>query len=40
MPEVFKGIFTCDDKGEHIQLISPAVVRKKIEDFMQSEGCI
>lgn len=34
MPEVFKGIFTCDDKGEHIQLIPPAVVRKKIEHFL------
>ncbi|MEC2076336.1 hypothetical protein [Metabacillus fastidiosus] len=33
MPEVFKGIFTCNDKGEHIQLIPPAVVRKQIEDF-------
>ncbi|MED3575188.1 hypothetical protein [Cytobacillus praedii] len=21
MPEVYKGIFTCNDKGEHIQLI-------------------
>lgn len=34
MPEVFKGIFTCNDKGEHIQLIPPAVVRKQIEDFL------
>ncbi|MFJ5765009.1 hypothetical protein ACIP9C_06590 [Lysinibacillus sp. NPDC093210] len=34
MPEVFKGIFTCDDKGEHIQLIPPAVVRNKIENFL------
>ncbi|MEK5331894.1 hypothetical protein [Lysinibacillus sp. FSL W8-0992] len=34
MPEVFKDIFTCDDKGEHIQLIPPAVVRKKIEHFL------
>lgn len=34
MPEVFKGIFTCDNKGEHIQLIPPAVVRKKIENFL------
>lgn len=34
MPEVFKGIFTCDDKGEHIQLIPPAIVRKKIENFL------
>ncbi len=35
MPEVFKGIFTCDDKGEHIQLISPTVVRKNIENFLR-----
>ncbi|PJO42922.1 hypothetical protein [Lysinibacillus xylanilyticus] len=34
MPEVFKGIFTCDDKGENIQLIPPAIVRKKIENFL------
>lgn len=33
MPEVFKGIFTCNDKGEHIQLIPPAVVRKQMEAF-------
>ncbi|WP_157684485.1 hypothetical protein [Cytobacillus praedii] len=25
MPEMFKGIFTCNDKGDHIQLIPPAV---------------
>ncbi|MED3550286.1 hypothetical protein [Cytobacillus praedii] len=35
MPEVFKGIFTCNDKGEHIQLIPPAVVRKQIENFLR-----
>ena len=35
MPEVFKGIFTCDDKGEHIQLISPTFVRKNIENFLR-----
>jgi hypothetical protein len=35
MPEVFKGIFTCNDKGEHIQLIPPAVVRKQIENFQR-----
>ncbi|WP_057763085.1 hypothetical protein [Cytobacillus praedii] len=35
MPEVFKGIFTCNDKGEHIQLIPQAVVRKQIEDFLR-----
>ncbi|WP_102272259.1 hypothetical protein [Cytobacillus massiliigabonensis] len=35
MPEVFKGIFTSNDKGEHIQLIPPAVVRKQIEDFLR-----
>lgn len=33
MPEVFKGIFTCNDKGEHIQLMPPAVVRKQMEAF-------
>lgn len=33
MPEVFKGIFTCNDKGEHIQLIPPAIVRKQMEGF-------
>ncbi|MFJ7665728.1 hypothetical protein ACIQXI_01390 [Lysinibacillus sp. NPDC097195] len=35
MPEVFKGIFTCDAKGEHIQLIPPAVVQKNIEHFLR-----
>ncbi|MGN7402873.1 hypothetical protein ACTHO0_23745 [Cytobacillus praedii] len=35
MPEVYKGIFTCNDKGEHIQLIPPAVVRKQIEEFLR-----
>ncbi|WP_144511008.1 hypothetical protein [Bacillus sp. FJAT-22090] len=35
MPEVFKGIFTCNEKGEHIQLIPPAIVRKQIEDFLR-----
>ncbi|MBU5215001.1 hypothetical protein [Heyndrickxia oleronia] len=35
MPEVFKGIFTCNDKGEHIQLVPPAVVRKQIRDFQR-----
>lgn len=33
MPDVFKGIFTCNDKGEHIQLIPPAIVRKQMEGF-------
>lgn len=33
MPDVFKGIFTCNDKGEHIQLIPPAVARKQMEGF-------
>jgi len=33
MPEVFKGIFTCNDKGEHIQLKPPAIVRKQMEGF-------
>ncbi len=33
MPDVFKGIFTCNDKGEHTQLIPPAIVRKQIEAF-------
>lgn len=37
MPEVFKGIFTCDDKGDHIQLIPPAIVRKKIDGFLRGE---
>jgi len=36
MPEVFKGIFTCDAKGEHIQLIPPAVVKKNIDNFLRS----
>ncbi|WP_409370269.1 hypothetical protein [Lysinibacillus sp. 38-6] len=35
MPDVFKGIFTCDAKGEHIQLIPPAVVKKNIEHFLR-----
>ncbi|TCJ00996.1 hypothetical protein [Cytobacillus praedii] len=35
MPEVYKGIFTCNDKGEHIQLIPPVVVRKQIEEFLR-----
>ncbi|MBB4825922.1 hypothetical protein HNO89_003158 [Sporosarcina luteola] len=33
MPEVFKGIFTCNEKGEHVQLIPPAVVQRKMEEF-------
>lgn len=33
MPDVFKGIFTCNDKGEHIQLIPPGIVRKQMEGF-------
>ncbi|GEL03503.1 hypothetical protein [Rummeliibacillus stabekisii] len=35
MPDVFKGIFTCNDKGEHIQLIPPAVARKQMEGFLR-----
>ncbi|WP_413363421.1 hypothetical protein [Lysinibacillus sp. 3P01SB] len=35
MPDVFKGIFTCNDKGEHIQLIAPAAVRKQMENFLR-----
>ncbi|SIT80939.1 hypothetical protein [Edaphobacillus lindanitolerans] len=33
MPDAFKGIFTCNEKGEHIQLLPPATARKRIEDF-------
>ncbi|WP_303985608.1 hypothetical protein [Niallia circulans] len=35
MPDVFKGIFTCNDKGEHIQLVPPAVVQKRIAAFLR-----
>ncbi|GKV54486.1 hypothetical protein NCCP2222_04330 [Sporosarcina sp. NCCP-2222] len=37
MPEVFKGIFTCNDRGEHVQLKPPVVVRRQMEDFRR--GC-
>lgn len=33
MPEIFKGIFTCNEKGEHVVLIPPAAVRKQMENF-------
>ena len=39
MPEVFKGILHVTIKGTYSTNF-PRVVRKKIEDFMQSEGCI
>ncbi|MEI2365023.1 MULTISPECIES: hypothetical protein [Niallia] len=35
MPEVFKGIFTCNEKGEHIQLVLPAAVQKRIRAFLR-----
>ncbi|WP_235439601.1 hypothetical protein [Paenibacillus sp. DMB20] len=33
MPEAFKGIFTCDENGEAVQLISPKESQKRIDDF-------
>ncbi|EJW15420.1 hypothetical protein PAV_8c00840 [Paenibacillus alvei DSM 29] len=37
MPEAFKGVFTCDENGDVVQLIPPEKSRKRIDDFFSKQ---
>jgi len=38
MPDAFKGIFTLDKNGMHVQLISQKESKKRLDDFFRGQG--
>ena len=37
MPEAFKGIFTHNEKGKYVQLISSEESKKRMDDFWTNQ---
>lgn len=38
LPDCFKGIFTCNERGAHISLKDPQIASKEIRVFLDTQG--